>query len=80
MKIRAVGADLFHGDGRTDGRTDMTKLTAALRNFANAPKSYMLRNNCFLLRDPYKTQMYCVDGGQNCSMLNVVVHIQVLKD
>jgi len=22
MKIRPVGADLFHADGRTDGRTD----------------------------------------------------------
>ena len=25
--------------GRTEGRTDMTKLTAAVRNFANAPKN-----------------------------------------
>jgi hypothetical protein len=24
--------------GRTDGRTEMTKLTVAFRNFANAPK------------------------------------------
>jgi len=33
---------LFHADGRTNGRkdrrTDMTKLIAAFRNFANAPK------------------------------------------
>jgi len=36
MKIRQVVAELFH----TDGRTDMTKLTVAFRNFANAPKNW----------------------------------------
>ena len=34
MKIRPVGAELFD----TDGRTDITKLIVAFRNFANAPK------------------------------------------
>jgi len=34
MKILPVGAELF----RTEGRTDMTKLTIAFRNFPNAPK------------------------------------------
>jgi hypothetical protein len=38
MKIRPVGAELFHADRRTDGRTDMTKLRVAFRNFAYAPK------------------------------------------
>jgi hypothetical protein len=38
MKIRRVGAELFHADGRTDGRTDTTKLMVAFRNFPNAPK------------------------------------------
>jgi hypothetical protein len=38
VKIRAVGAELFHADIRTDGRTDRSKLIAAFRNFANAPK------------------------------------------
>jgi len=37
-----VEAELFHADGRADGetdrRTDMTKLIAAFRNLANAPK------------------------------------------
>ena len=41
-----MGAELFHADrwtdGRTDGgmggQTDMTKLIVAFRNFANAPK------------------------------------------
>ena len=32
MKIRVFGAELFHADRRTD----MTKLIAAFRNFANA--------------------------------------------
>jgi hypothetical protein len=35
MKIRPVGAELFH----VDGQTDMTKVTVALRNYANAPKN-----------------------------------------
>jgi hypothetical protein len=35
MEIRQVGAELFHADGRTD----MTKLMVAIRNFANAPKT-----------------------------------------
>jgi len=37
MKILSVGAELFH----VDGRTDMTKLIDAFRNFANAPKKNM---------------------------------------
>jgi hypothetical protein len=39
MKIRLVGAEYFQADGRTDGRTDMKKLIAVFRNFANALKS-----------------------------------------
>jgi hypothetical protein len=34
MKIRPVGAELH-----ADGRTDMTKVIKAFRNFANAPKN-----------------------------------------
>jgi len=37
MKIRPVGVELFHAGGRTDRRTDMTKLIVAFRNLANAP-------------------------------------------
>jgi hypothetical protein len=33
MKIRPVGAELFHAHGRTD----MSKRTVAFRNFVNAP-------------------------------------------
>ena len=39
MKIRPVGAGLFRDDGRTDGRTDMTKLIVSFRNLANALKN-----------------------------------------
>ena len=35
MKIRPVGAELFH----EDRRTDMTRLIVAFRNFVNAPKN-----------------------------------------
>ena len=34
MKIRPVGAELFH----VGGQTDMTKLIVAFRNSANTPK------------------------------------------
>jgi hypothetical protein len=38
MKIRVVEAELLHADGRTD----MTKLTAAFRSLAKAPKNQNL--------------------------------------
>jgi hypothetical protein len=40
MKIRQVGAKMFHADGRKDGQRDKTKLVVAFRNFANAPKNF----------------------------------------
>ena len=39
IKIRPVGAELFHLERRTDRRTDMTKLIVAFRNFVNAPNN-----------------------------------------
>ena len=39
MKIRPMGAELFHADGRTDGQTDMMKLIVVFRSFANLLKS-----------------------------------------
>jgi hypothetical protein len=41
MKIHPVEAELFHADGRRD----MTKLTVAFRNFANAPKTHIEEEN-----------------------------------
>jgi hypothetical protein len=36
MKIRRVGAELFHADGRTDRQRDMTKVIGVFRNFVKA--------------------------------------------
>ena len=44
-----MGAELFHAD--VDGQTDMTKLTVAFRNFANA------RGNCWATQ--YVTMYFC---------------------
>ena len=55
MKIRPLGAEMFHADRQTD----MTKLIVAFRNFANAPTNYVvcvrvgIRN--FILQPYYKT-------------------------
>jgi len=38
MGILPLGAELFH----MGGRTDMTKLIIAFRNFPNAPKNHLL--------------------------------------
>jgi hypothetical protein len=42
MKIRPVGAQLFH----TDGQMHMTKLTVAFRNFVKAPKNCYSYSYC----------------------------------
>jgi hypothetical protein len=45
MKIRLMGAELFHADGQrdrvTDRRTDTTTLVVAICNFANSSKKGM---------------------------------------
>jgi len=40
MNIRSVGAELYHADGRTD----MTKLKVAFRNFASASNKLPVSN------------------------------------
>jgi len=67
-------------DRKTNGGTDMTKITAAFYNFANAPKNPSVNavqgNNRCLFSDPHKTRKYSV-CGQNVELLNVklIVHI-----
>jgi len=52
MKIRPVGIELFHADGRTNGQvdrqTDTTKLIVAFRNFENVPKN-KIEKMCILI-------------------------------
>ena len=40
MKVRPVRAGLFHADGRTDGKTDLPKLTVDCRNFVNVSNTH----------------------------------------
>ena len=47
MKIRLVGAEVFH----VDRRTDMTKVIFAFHNYANAyKKDRMLKKTCIIFR------------------------------
>jgi hypothetical protein len=64
MKICLLGAELF----QTDGRTDMTKLIVAFRNFANLPNNVLyvisdfglkVTENCVLLG------YYAASGGKH---------------
>jgi hypothetical protein len=46
MKIRPVGAELFH----VDGRTDMTNVIVSFNSFAKAPKNdYLTKSNASVL-------------------------------
>ena len=44
MLIRQLGAELFHANGQTEGRTETTKLIVALHNFAKAHKTSDLKS------------------------------------
>ena len=57
MKIRPVAAELFHADRQSDGRTDMTKLIVAVRNFANAARK---RNEFNYMSNNKRTWAPCV--------------------
>jgi hypothetical protein len=52
MKIRPVGAEMFHVDGRTVRKTDRwadrTKFIVTFRNFAKAPEMPPDTQNCSL--------------------------------
>jgi hypothetical protein len=43
MNIYQVGAELFHVEGHADGQRDVTKPIVAFRNFANAPKTTLIK-------------------------------------
>jgi len=52
IKIRPVGADLFHADG-TDRGTDMTKLTDSSRNYSKAPIESIVSQTPFVFQPFY---------------------------
>jgi hypothetical protein len=41
MKIRLVGAEIFHADRQKDRWREMAMLIIAFRNFENAPKTVL---------------------------------------
>jgi hypothetical protein len=45
MKIRRVGAELFHAGGRKDGWTDMRNVILAFHNFATEPKMSKIKQS-----------------------------------
>jgi hypothetical protein len=49
IKIRPVGAKLFH----VDGQTDITKLMVAFRHRANAPKNAVWKKESFATHLPF---------------------------
>jgi hypothetical protein len=63
MKIRPVGAELFHEDGRTDRRTDrqtdMMKLMVAFCNVSNASKNDSCNsfNTKYYFNDTFRHKM-----------------------
>jgi hypothetical protein len=57
MKSFPVGAELSHA---TDGRTDMTKLVVAFRNFANTPKkNYFLQEVSGVMEEETSAHILC---------------------
>jgi hypothetical protein len=57
MKILSVGVELLH----VDGDLDMTELSVAFRNFANASKCEVLK--CTLLYDTSPPPQLRLSGG-----------------
>ena len=58
IKIRPVGAKLFH----MDRQTDMTKLTVAFRKLANAPKKNSLHLSQYYRNFKYDTMWVDTEG------------------
>ena len=65
MKIRVVGSELFHGDGRTDRKTDVTNPVVPVYNFPNAPNT---------LISAHVTNLYFYEdfGRKNCDYFRLL--------
>jgi hypothetical protein len=67
MKIREVGAELFHADA--DRETNMTKLTVDFQNFGDAPKMPTRQKQLIFTRMQGKydyTRAFCWTFVINC--------------
>jgi hypothetical protein len=67
MKIRRVGAELFHAERRTYGHIHTTMFIVAFRNFANAPKKE--RRHCLDYSSSVQGEVWCWlgrGGGGGC--------------
>jgi hypothetical protein len=82
MKIRTLGAELFHVDGGTDRRTDTTNIIVEYRNFANAPKnarfSICIQFHQLRFSDFYSLFIY-LNTGESCQYRNKRLIISVGK-
>jgi hypothetical protein len=61
---------------RIDGRTDMTKLIVAFRNFADAPKYHMLLRRCYKPRN-LQTMVF---ENWNCVLFDDGTHVPKLLE
>jgi hypothetical protein len=81
MKIRPVGADLFHANGHTD----LTKITVAFRIFANASENAMVGLSVLLYRHFIWVPSIKIlrglakDGPTDQSMLGIIKYSCALK-
>jgi len=89
MKICLVGAELFHAEGQTDGRTDMTQLIVVFRSFAKAPVKDGLRlhsmrcrgcvykhRDCFVLSDIWISRSAALTEGSHRSFATTVSQLK----
>jgi hypothetical protein len=63
MKIRPVGAELLHAGGRTN----ITKLVVAFRNFANAPETGQWSQPVWIYRSSNSSEDVRRRQGLNCT-------------
>jgi hypothetical protein len=76
MKIRPVGDELFHADGRTG----MRKLIAAFRNFSKTPKGTFLYKKASAYRSPYYTSRLWISLSYSLQCLQKRIKERVLKN
>jgi hypothetical protein len=62
MKSGPVAAEMYYADGRTDGRTDMTKVMIAFRSYSNARKKTACRYHAVLISGMDTLPLFAVNN------------------